>query len=446
MGEALHKQIENEDEHKQKYTAQTPKLPNDKEDPLRDLKESWKKERTMKREREQALVEESRKHLGKLTGEDQLEKLQAQLRAEIATDKARNAKPEVIELNDEDLISDEDTTPPPIPFEVNPKEHRLQKLDRLQKEYAEVTAELKVAGAKVLKHELEPQAILPLTNRQRQINTQIKKLEALIEGKPTMADKIAAMRVAKNSETDEVSAELTTAVEKMKTKQQIPPVKEPTEIKKPQPESKIHDVYGGRKYPTIPGGGGVASVMGGGTDVLMHSRRRRAGEETYTAPERTNEEALFDLDQDLVEDPNKDVKFFGRDKDWVEQESTKEMPSEKLLQKLFRSEISLDKEEYKEILLTDKTFLHALDIEKWNGDLSVLNEVVSRLSLEKSDELVAIKHNKGWFKRLFESPEEKLLKTQMEALDDLLKKNLPGAKKVSTPSATDRRLRAMIKH
>lgn len=388
---------------------------------LTDEKRRLQKAKVLRRDNE--LLEEGRKRLGGFTGEDQLEKLQAQLKKDLIFDEAKRkvrlakSEPDEVWLKPEEFeevninaevekeekkrgsVLEQDVMPPLVPPE---------ELKKIQDEYDEITKKLKIIGTKIIKHELEPEAILPLTNQQRQLGVRIRELKNLINKGPTMADKIASARAK--------------AIEDLEAKRKTPAVEKPAETHQFQP----HGVYDRGEYTGPSGGigtGNIASVLGRRGGMTISNSGHRAGEETYTAPERTNEEALFDLDQDLL----------------------KKNTPEKLLQKLFHSEIYLGKEEHKNIILGDKTFLQTLDIEKWNGDLSVLKEVVGKLSLKKSDELEAIKHNKGWFKRLFETPEEKLLKKQMEALDDFAGKLVEGGKEGQTSPETKRLLRTMTK-
>lgn len=175
-----------------------------------------------------------------------------------------------------------------------------------------------------------------------------------------------------------------------------------------RPRSRILDTYGAKEYPTVAGGGGigvgtVASAMDRGSGVLRHYTGRK-GAETETIPEMTDEEAIYAyLDRDLAK---------------------KETSIEKQLKKLFTAEpkIYLENEEDPATITADKTFLQALEIDEWKGDLQTLAKIAAEISVEKSDELVALKHQKGFFKRLFKSasPEEKELAKQMHALDDLL--------------------------
>ncbi|MBI4427374.1 MAG: hypothetical protein HY569_02755 [Candidatus Magasanikbacteria bacterium] len=444
MGEVLRKPLIEEhsgrDEHKKKYRAETPaptadqpvvipEIQKDIEETNKDIEhkghllhitdERRRLQKAKRHNRDLELLEEGRKRLGGFTGEDQLKKLQTQLQTEIAVDKQKRhnkPEPETVVLGPETFeevnieneekkrgnVLESDAVPPPLPHE---------ELKNLQREYNEITEELKITSFKVLKHELAPDATLPLMKEQSQLKTRIKTLEALIKGEPTMAEKIALAR--------------TKAIKDSEAKQKPTAVEKPTEMKELSKSRPPHVVYDREAYRGPIGGiglGNVAGAMERGSGVLRHYAGPRAGEQEII-PERTNEEALFDLDQDLA----------------------KKNTPEKLLQKLFNSEIYLDKEEHKTTILSDKTFIQALDIEKWNGDLSILKEAVGKLSLKKSDELVAIKHNKGWFKRLFKSPEEKLLETQIEALDDFAGKLVEGGKEKPTPLATKQILRAMTK-
>lgn len=392
-------------------------------------------------------LEAGRRQLGGFTGEDQLEKLQAQLREEVTTDTKRHAKPELreIELRPEDfqLVDVEgeerargyaqakDAIPPPIPYDAYSDLAKREELVRLQEEYGKVTAELKSIGVKILKKEVKSTDNLPLMRQQVILKNKIRELEAAIKGEPTMADKIAAARAKK--------------IEEMKTRQQSPIAAEPTKATKP-PE--VHEVYGGKGYSVPIGGiglGNVAGAMDRGGGVLRHYTGGKSSE-TENAPERTNEEALFDLDQDLI-DPNKNVKFFGHDKDWAGQDSTAEIPAEKLLQKFFKSEskIYLD-DKYVATILTDKILVHALDVENWDGkNLSVLRRIVGEISLENSDKLADSKKKKGFFGRFFKTDEEKRLETQTQALDRFAEALTARKEDGGSSPQTKRLLRTMMK-
>jgi len=148
-------------------------------------------------------------------------------------------------------------------------------------------------------------------------------------------------------------------------------------------ESKIHQVYGGRKYPTILGGGGVASVMGGGTDVLMHSRSRRTGEEAYIAPERTNEEALFDLDQDLAKENLKKDSMTQRQQIPVTAEEPEFPLAYELTQNIVANIADGDnKKIIADYLQRHKEFYQHLAKAKYRGENKILGEVTSRLMIE----------------------------------------------------------------
>lgn len=125
----------------------------------------------------------------------------------------------------------------------------------------------------------------------------------------------------------------------------------------------------------------------------------------------------------------------------------KATPAEKLLEKLLRSEqkIYLDNEDNVATILADKTLLAALEIQKWNGSKNILAQVAAEMSLEKSDELVALEQKKGWLKRLFKSPEEKRLAQEMRALDDLIKTLSPGSKSEPVSPQAKRLIDTMIK-
>lgn len=450
MGEALpklpaEKQLPDGDQHQQKYTAETPKYQEGK-DALAKLQEEIEDEKAkmkttgyveytkadqkrLQTARSKRLdwekVEEGRKQQGGFTGSTA--DLQAQLRKDIKIEERRRAKPESwpVQVSGDEfdkmvvdeagewhkrgyVASDEEAVLLPIPDEVAlPKAQRYLELERKMKELA---AERKKMGRPLFLGRELALSLLTIMEQEKRTEKEMNELEAYFEKNGIKLAQLENIIHRSKIETAPTTEK---------------PIKKPVET-----TIRPHEVYGGRTYPTTvgiggTGIGGVVSAMEPSSGVLRHYAGPRPGE-VETGPERTNEEAISDLDRDLAK---------------------KETSAEKLLEKLLRSEqkIHLDNEENVAIILADKTLLAALEIQKWNGNKNILAQVAAEISLEKSDELVALEQKKGWLKRLFKSHEEKLLAKQMRALDDLIKALSPGSKNGPTSPQTKHLFRTISK-
>ncbi|MBI5221990.1 MAG: hypothetical protein HY980_00620, partial [Candidatus Magasanikbacteria bacterium] len=372
-------------------------------------------------------LEEGRKQQGGFTGSTA--DLELQLREERRKEERRKdaeSEPKPVEeLSDDEVdelivddeakewhkrdyvASDEELFPLPIPDEVAlPYVLKYLELEQKMNELREQRLGTRLKSGSTLEQVKEhAKCLLPIMEQETKTSSEMKKLEAYF--------KKNGIRVT------QLEAIIRRSKEKAVTE------KKPIETAK-RSAFKPHGVYEGREYPTAfniggTGVGGVASAMEPGRRGLRFPTRPQAGEQD-TAPERTNEEAVFaDIDRDLA----------------------KENTPEKLLRKLFYSEHF--NEEDAATILADKTFLQALEIEKWDGNLSVLKRMVGEISLEKSDELLALEQKKGWLKRLFKSPEEKLMAKQMRALDNLIKVLLPGSKEPTAAPETKKLLRTISK-